>query len=534
MNPEDFYPVKHLIEPFNRSFSLEQIQELERELLENLTHKAVIIQKVGRCIASFYEQKFGNKSSVMIFCGAGNNGADGYALAHILKKKGVSVLCYYIEEPKASVAQDAKKRAEASNVQTIKLTNGFTKIALHSNITLVDALFGIGLNRPIIREYRQLIEWINRQDLPVISIDIPSGLKASTGLTFSECCIEATYTLSCIGLKNGLFLRDGKQYCGEIYLSHLGLPVQLLQQEPSSFHVMHYGHFQDLPKRKQDSHKGLFGQVWAIGGNIYLSGALLIALDGVTRVGPGKTYFSTPENHHDLLVSQLPHCMYMPLNTKSVYQREKENAVLLLGPGLGRDKWAKETFFLTMNHMLNSFGVIDADALILLASSSFKNLRSFVLTPHPKEAATLLDSSVDVVQENRVLATKQIAQKYGATVVLKGRGTIICSANSQLVYLCPYGNSGLAVGGTGDLLSGIIAGLMAHGLPPFQAARLGVLIHSVAADNYARENGEYGMLPRVLAEYIAPVLNKKMHPNKSPVISEGTNNSRHSDTRLRL
>ncbi len=263
--------------------------------------------------------------------------------------------------------------------------------------------------------------------------------------------------------------------------------------------------FPQLIKRQPDSNKGNFGHVLIIGGDFGMGGAVIMAAEAAYRAGAGKVTVLTREENWSALLARLPNAMTLPIDSSS----EKilaNKSVIVIGCGLGKSEWARELFEMAMASNLPK--VIDADALNILSESKKTfDLSNSVITPHVGEAARLLAISTDEIQKDREAAIKKLYQKFGATSILKGAGTLVLS-NTKTIYKCPYGNSGMATAGMGDVLSGLIGGLIAQHLNNAEAAIYGVNIHAFAGDLVAKKQGEIGMMPNDLFKYIPRIINQ--------------------------
>ncbi|MCP4323185.1 MAG: NAD(P)H-hydrate dehydratase, partial [Alteromonadales bacterium] len=368
---------------------------------------------------------------------------------------------------------------------------------------IVDALLGTGLLGTVRAQYQRLIHKINQTDRPVLSIDIPSGLNADTG-AITDVAVNADATLSVVGLKQGLFTGRSAEYCGKIYYSGLGIEKEFEAICKNTVLRMDYADISGyLQPRSRTSHKGFFGKTLVIGGNIGMPGAARLASEAALRCGSGLVRVLTqPENILTILAGR-PELMGEGADIDNLDDSSIRDwaSVLTIGPGLGVDDWAKKLLDYALASELPT--VVDADALNLLVNKpAWKD--NWILTPHPGEAATLLGCSIRKVEEDRFSAVRNLQRSFGGVVILKGAGTLIC--DGKRVYVANVGNPGMASGGMGDVLSGIIAGLLAQGLDSLQASILGVSIHGLAADA-AAESDERGLLASDLFPYIRKLVN---------------------------
>ena len=369
---------------------------------------------------------------------------------------------------------------------------------------IIDGLLGTGLSGNVRDEFAEAISLINDSPAWVLSLDIPSGINADTG-GVNHLAIEADATITFGALKQGLFTSRARHCCGHLEYADVGfsdfLPTPVALRVNSE-------HLVNLPNsRARDCHKGMSGKVTVIGGDSGMAGAVRLAGEACLRAGAGLvTVVSRPE--HQLTVNaNRPELMFWgcELVDMEVYLRLGWASVLVLGPGLGKHDWGYNLFKATC--LSDKPCVLDADALNLLAIEP-KRQENWVLTPHPGEAARLLDLDIAEVEADRFAAVKALQRKYGGVVLLKGAGTLIY--DGKQMWVAPVGNPGLASGGCGDVLSGIIGALMAQGLDNATATATGVIIHGNAADLAAKE-GERGMLASDLMPYIRQLVNRELN-----------------------
>lgn len=440
-----------------------------------------------------------------LLCGSGNNGGDGYQLAALLRAEGLA--------PQVWSISGAPRRGDALLAHAAWRQSGgqespWRAMALaevdHHDL-IIDALFGLGLSRPLEGEAAAAVQAINAagtRGARVLSLDLPSGLDADSG-EVRGVVVQASRTLSFIGHKTGLHLRAGPESAGEVSLHTLGLPVDFLGSEPAEFLRLRTDDLRTgLPRRARESHKGDNGHVLVVGGDAGMGGAALLATRAALRSGAGWVSLATHVGHAAALLAAQPEAMISAVTEEAgLASKLAVASVVALGPGLGQGSWGRALYdaVLASGRPL----VIDADALNLLAAAPRRLPAGTVLTPHPGEAARLLGCRTAEVQRDRVAAVRALRERYGAVVVLKGAGSLI---DDGQVHFCPYGNPGMAVGGMGDVLTGVIAALLAQGLSAGAAARLGVLAHALAGDVASRA-GQRGLLPSDLLDELRPVLN---------------------------
>ncbi|HEX7113039.1 MAG TPA: NAD(P)H-hydrate dehydratase, partial [Mizugakiibacter sp.] len=369
----------------------------------------------------------------------------------------------------------------------------------------VDALYGIGLNRAPEGEAAALIEALNVGGVPVLALDAPSGLDADGGHA-PGAAVRAEATVSFVAWKRGLFTGQAPDLCGELELATLDLPDALYAAHAPDARLLTA---EALPPRARGGHKGDYGRVLVVGGDHGMGGAARLAGEAALRVGAGLVEIATRAEHVAPILAARPELMPRAVDGPQVLQASCERAdVIALGPGLGQGAWGHALWLTSLLDARRPL-VLDADALNLLAREPRALRDPAVLTPHPGEAARLLGCDVATVQRDRYAAARTLAQRYAAVTVLKGAGTLIASPAGE-VAVCRWGNPGMASGGVGDVLTGVIAGLMAQGQAPWQAACLGVALHARAGD-LAAEAGERGLLASDLFVPLRALVNGPPH-----------------------
>lgn len=483
-------------------YRAQQIKDFEELAAEQVgTSLYGLMNRAGQACYEVFKSHFPDAKNVLVFTGEGNNGGDGYIFAAIAKESGLAVQLCQVGDA-GELTGDV---AEARNAWRVEhgIIDGIEQADFERADVIVDALLGTGLLGTLRSEYQRLIHKINQTDKPVLSMDVPSGLNADSGAIL-DVAVNADATICVVGLKQGLFTGGSAEYCGEIYFSGLGVEREF---EALCKHTVLRVTYADicgyLQPRTRTSHKGFFGKTLVIGGNVGMPGATRLASEAALRCGSGLVKALTlPENVLTILAGR-PELMGEGVDLDKLDDSAIKGwaTVLAIGPGLGQDDWAKKLLDYTLESELPT--VVDADALNLLVDKpAWKD--NWILTPHPGEAATLLGCSIQKVEEDRYSAVRNLQRSFGGVVVLKGAGTLVC--DGKRVYVANVGNPGMASGGMGDILSGIIAGLLAQGLDLLQASILGVSIHGLAADA-AAESNERGLLASDLFPHIRKLVN---------------------------
>jgi NAD(P)H-hydrate epimerase len=441
---------------------------------------------------------------VAVFCGAGNNGGDGYVVAGLAREAGFAVTVYALAAP-SKLTGDALLAYQWAEKEGVPVNLWAPDTHWRADL-VVDALLGTGLKGSVRAGYATAIAAINQHASPVLAVDIPSGLCSDTGQVLGA-AVEATHTVTFIGCKQGLLTGQGPAYTGQLHFTELSVPKAVYQHvPPSAIRLSRAGLQGVLPPRRATDHKGKFGHLLVVGGNHGMAGAAVMAAEAALYCGAGKVTVATRPEHAAVIHSRSPQLMVAatddPAEIEPVFA---DKQIIVIGPGLGQDAWAKGLLQRVL--ALPKFRVIDADGLNLLTDLQLlERGEGLILTPHPGEAAHLLGASVAEVQEDRFRAVRQLSRASMATVVLKGAGTLIADPE-ETTALCSAGNPGMGIAGMGDLLSGVIGALAVQGVTPGEAARYGVWAHATAADRLARSVGERGLQARELLPHIRAVIN---------------------------
>lgn len=481
------------------------IRDLEERLYAQGEYESwQLMQRAGKAAWGTLRHSWEHAKRIAVFCGRGNNGGDGYYLACLAHQAGLEVQVYSVGSPD-ELSGSAAKAAQAALEVGVSIQPIETCPAIDADL-IVDALLGSGLNGSVRAPYTEIIRAINASDVPVLAIDIPSGLDADTGQILGV-AVQAEVTVTFIALKQGLYTHKASACVGSILCHDLDIAQKELQtMEPTAELLDWPAVTAFLPKRRRYSHKGDYGHVLVIGGDYGMAGAVRLAAEAALRVGAGLVSVATRPEHVAIVTGSRPEVMCHPVSKAEELEPLLSRAtVIVIGPGLGQSDWARELLskVLSCEHPK----VIDADGLNLLANSEeVTQDESWILTPHPGEAARLLACSTQEIQDNRYQAALNLQRRFKGVVVLKGVGSIIQNEHC-CAKICAAGNPGMASGGMGDSLSGIIGGLVAQKLMTGQATEAGVLIHAFAADRAAHEGGERGLIASDLLPHIRQLVN---------------------------
>ena len=459
----------------------------------------VLMARAGRAAFRELLNAEPEPEKLTVICGAGNNGGDGYVIAQLAHERGIPVTVYQVGDHGSLKGEAAAAHAAAQAAGVAMVAFG-SQVLPRSGI-LVDALLGTGLKGPVRRDIRKIIRAINARGLPVLAVDIPSGLCADSGRVLGD-AVVADLTVTFIACKRGLLTGAAADHVGELILDDLDVPAEVLATVPADAHCLDIDSLLPLlPIRAATAHKGDFGHVMVIGGDAGMPGAVVLAAVAAARCGAGLVSVATRPEHISAVISHCPSVMVHGVVSGQELEPLLERAtVLVIGPGLGTGPWGEQ--LLQKAAATGKPMVVDADALNILSQGRLLKDEcrdNWILTPHPGEAARLLEADTARVQAGRFGAVTVLQQRFGGAVILKGAGSLVADGGGP-VAVCPYGNPGMAAGGMGDVLSGILGALLAQGLPVNAAARLGVCLHGVAAD-IAAADGERGLLPAdVIAE----------------------------------
>ncbi len=463
-------------------FSGSEVRELDRIAIEEFKIPGLTLMRraADACVGQIVF-RYPQIGEVTLFCGGGNNAGDGYIIAGILAEKGHRVLVNVVGDP-AKLGSDALVAYEYCESSGAQLE--FDNFQIVGDL-IVDALLGTGLSGLVRGRYADVIQLINSDQTPVLSVDIPSGLCADTGSVLGF-AVTAEMTVTFIGKKRGLFTNDGPDQAGEVVLDSLGVPEGVYEKlESKPVCLLSAPLFK---ARAKNSHKTTHGHLLVIGGDHGMGGAVILSSEAALRSGTGLVTVATRSENVAALLARRPEIMVRGIDNKEQLNPLLEKATaLVVGPGLGQGDWSRELLSAALDSELPV--VVDADGLNLLAAMEVRR-EQWVLTPHPGEASTLLASSS--IQADRFKAVTEIQQKFGGVVLLKGVGTLV--ARDTELSLCPFGNPGMATAGMGDVLSGVIGALLAQGYDCYEAAVRGAVLHARAGDEVAGESGEIGLI----------------------------------------
>jgi NAD(P)H-hydrate epimerase len=471
-------------------YTAAQVRGFDRLAIERFGVPGLtLMERAGQAVFDLIRRRWPDARRLAVVTGTGNNGGDGFVVARLAREAGLGVLVLQLGD-RARLQGDA-----AANALRWEELGGdwrrFEGIPAETDL-IVDAILGTGLEREVTGGWAEAIVAVNAHPAPCLSIDIPSGLHSDSGAIMGA-AVRASATVSFIGLKLGLFTADGPACSGEIVFDGLGMPAAVYASSVLTARRIDWSKQASLlAPRSRSAHKGHFGHVLVIGGNHGFGGAARLAAEAALRVGSGLVSLATRPRHAAAVLAARPEIMVHAVDgPQALLPLLRQATVIAIGPGLGQDDWARSLWAAAFDGRRPL--VVDADALRLLATEPARR-DDWVLTPHPGEAATLLALCTAEVNAQRLDAVKELQGRYGGSVVLKGAGSLVASEGSAPPAVCSGGNPGMASGGMGDVLTGVIAGLLAQGLELRDAAECGVCLHAAAADAAAAKGGERGLL----------------------------------------
>ncbi len=486
----------------------------------------VLMERAALETVRIMKKKIHKEDRILVVCGPGNNGGDGVAAGRILFQQGYRVALLFVCDEKSFSSQ---MRLQTEIAENLGLTVENNYKPDEYNI-IVDAIFGVGLSRPVEGQYKAVINSINHSDSIVYAIDIPSGISSDTG-KIMNIAVRADYTVTFGYMKQGLLLYPGADCAGEITVADIGFPKEALRHNmPDAFYYDRED-LSKLPARSAYSNKGTYGRVLVIAGSKGMGGAAYLSAKAAYRCGAGLVKVLTASDNRIVLQSLLPEALFAAYDSNDLGMEECINDIktsigwasaIVIGPGLGKSKRAEELINLVLKHSAVPV-IADADALNLIAegldregiSSSEDRLirleqifkEGTVLTPHLKELSRMIGIPMASITDNLIDTARRCSYNSKLIYVMKDARTMVAGAGK--LYINSSGNNGMATGGSGDVLTGIIAALIAQGMTAYDAACLGVYVHGLAGDEAAVLKGTYSLMAGDIIESIYKVLNNK-------------------------
>lgn len=481
-----------------------QVREIDRRAIEDCEIPGfTLMSRAGQAALEVVRSRWPAARRLLVLCGAGNNAGDGYVLARLAARSGLRVTVAALMDPQR-LQGDARLAWEMYR-QAGGLTQTWEQALPGRADVVVDAILGTGLSRALEGKPAQVVEALLTAGKPVLALDVPTGLDADTGRALGS-AVRASATLTFVGLKLGLYTGAGPEHCGEIYFAGLGIPERAYRNQLHAARRIDEQLVRNvLPPRSRTAHKGSAGHVLLVGGGPGMPGAVRLAAEGALRAGAGRVTVATVPASVQAIAAGRPEVMVHGITSEEMLQPLLMSAdVVGIGPGLGQDPWAARLFesVLAADRPL----IVDADALNLLAREP-QTRGNWILTPHPGEAARLLDTFDDAaaIQRDRPSALAGLIDRFEAVVILKGAGTMVGRAG-EVPWICDRGNPGMATAGMGDVLTGVTAAIAAQTQDLFAAARAAVWVHAAAGDDAAIQ-GERGLLASDLFPHLVTHVN---------------------------
>ncbi len=483
----------------------------------------VLMERAALCVVEAMERECLNFTKVLVICGSGNNGGDGYAVARLLALKGYAVKILFVGKD-ASRSEENRKQKEIAAYYNIPMYadtefdadsegNAAYQCIAQAYTLIIDAMFGTGLSREVSGKYAEVLTWANQQPATRVAIDIPSGIHDTTGEVMGT-AFRADYTVAIAFVKRGLVLYPAVEYVGKISVGEIGITEDTL---PRDTQLTYHYEWEDLvnkyPVRKSNSHKGSHGKVLLIVGSKGMSGAAYLSARAAYEVGAGLVQIYTEESNREILQKLLPEAIittYTEYDGDSLERLLKWADVVGIGSGLGTSETAVKLVEDTMK-CFDGTCVVDADAINILAErkewlNTNTNAR-FILTPHMKEMSRLTGNAVSELQKSRVELLNAWTEQYPVVCVMKDARTLVAKQGEDL-YVNLSGNAAMAKAGSGDVLMGMISGIAAQKKESYEAACLGVYLHGLAGDVARDEKGSYSVLADDIIDGISSVLKK--------------------------
>lgn len=484
----------------------EQMRRADLYTIEEIgVPSMVLMERAALEVVRCMEEEQLNFRRVLVICGSGNNGGDGYAIARLLHLKGHDVTIFFAGNSQKRSEENAQQAKIAAHYEIPVITNLDTE----EYSVIIDALFGTGLKREVTGHYREILCSVNQMTGKKVAVDLPSGIHDTTGARMGIAfCADLTVAIAFP--KRGLFLQEGNVCAGKILTGDIGISSETFSEGTVTFGYEKQDLFLGFPKRKKNSHKGSYGKVLMIAGSKGMSGAAYLSAKAAYAVGAGLVQIYTHEENRVILQQLLPEAIITTYDAFDSEQLEKliQWADLIgIGCGLGKSDTAERVMQYTLKRALVPC-VVDADGINILSKHMEwieETNALIVLTPHMKEMSRMLQCSVKELIEQRMEKLHAFVERYKVVCVLKDARTLVAKEH-QNTYLNLSGNAAMAKAGSGDVLAGVIVGILAQQCEPYTSACLGVFLHGLAGDMARDKKGAYSVLASDLVAEISSVL----------------------------
>lgn len=514
-----------------RLMNSEQMRAIDSYSIEELGIPAmVLMENAANQFVKVMEEEISKENRILAVCGSGNNGGDGLAIARILAHHGYQVDVFFAGNRK-KLSKEAAQQLHITERMDMVIWDSLDEIDLRKYTVIVDALLGIGLDREVTGRYADIVEKINEQAAKVYSVDIASGIHADNGKVLGK-AIKADATITFGYEKVGQLLYPGSSHTGHLRLVDIGFPSRAVEKVPTCWTTYQEEDLRRIPLRNAHSHKGTYGRVLVIAGSENMSGAAYLSAKAAYRTGAGLVEILSTQENRAILQTQLPEAILTTYNPELLDERSEKEKIktavarataVVIGPGIGTTESSHKLLDIATLH-LEAPTVFDADAINvtaqyyntfpLMVRNPYVRLTEFahslppktIITPHLKELSRLMDVSLKDVQENLIDAANQCTTDSELIYAIKDARSLVCYREER--YINTSGNSGMATAGSGDVLTGILAGLLAQGMEPYEAAKTGVFLHGLAGDAAAAKYSEYGMIASDIIDCLGVVLQR--------------------------
>lgn len=482
----------------------QEMQTIDHETIHEIGIPGlVLMERASKAVADHVADRIDHSKRILVVSGIGNNGGDALACTRILLEQDYLV-DYMIVGNMEKASQDLKLQLQIlKNLGYFPLDDA----NFHEYDLLVEGIFGVGLSREVGGIYKEVIDRINACGKPVIAIDIPSGISGDSGKILG-CAVRATSTITFGGYKRGHLLYPGREYCGKTKLVSIGFHDQTIKKYATAYTLEEADHL--MPARRSYSNKGSYGKILIIAGNETMSGAACFAAEAALRMGAGLVKVLSDAQNRRVLQTRIPECLFG--ERKDLEDSLKWCDCILFGPGIGVSDESKEMLEMILKKAKKPL-VIDADGLNTISKYQIEIDYPYglIMTPHLMEAARLLSCDIDQIKEDLCRAAEELVDKYHCIAVLKDAATIV-AREGDLVYINQSGNDGMATGGSGDVLAGMITGLLGGKADPSEAAVHGVYLHGLAGDYARKDLGAYSMIASDIITHIKDVTGGRYEP----------------------
>ena len=470
----------------------------------------VLMERAAYEVFSFIVESFNSDAKILVVVESGNNGGDGIAVARMLNEAGYKVDIYHINEVKKQ-SDGFKNQYEIACKLNVNFIDEIKDIGYD---VVLDGIFGVGLNREVVGKHAEIIRRMNALSAYKIAIDIPSGIDSKKGLILGT-AFKADTTITFELMKLGMLIGTGYEYSGNVIVRHIGIPMQAVE----SISPCLYTYDEDdidrlLPSRHADTHKGSYGKIGVIAGSKNVAGACLFSAEAAYRMGCGLVKICTVEENREIIQSRLPEAMLITYDSADKQSVKlalddilKWSDVIVIGPGLGTKDYANDIVKTTLDTFTGKI-IADADAINIISENKEwlkASKTDIIITPHLMEMSRLTGIKTGEIKSDKYNIAREFAREYNVVVVLKDSRTIVTDGGIQ-AYINTTGNNGMATGGSGDVLSGMLAGLAGQGMEAYEAAKLGVCMHGLAGQEASVEKGRYSMIATDIVKSITKVL----------------------------